>query len=91
MSDTPETDELVRKYMTVIGTDAIGMASKLTLKCMDLERRLDVAIAERNAMRDESNKYIQLWHQASKDLETLKFGSVNANSLSSTSADLPAD
>lgn len=27
-----------------IGTDAIGMASKLTLKCMDLERERDEAI-----------------------------------------------
>ena len=49
MTETPETDELIRKYMTVIGTDAIGMASKLTLKCMDLER-------ERNKARSRVNE-----------------------------------
>jgi len=53
MTDTPETDELVRKYMTEIGTDAIGMASKLTLKCMDLERERDEAREQRDAFIKE--------------------------------------
>jgi len=43
MSDTPETDKLVRTHLTAIGTDAIGLASKLTLKCMELERERDEA------------------------------------------------
>jgi len=53
MSDTPETDKLIRTYHTVIGTDAIGLASKLTLKCMELERERDEAVqALRNIRAD---------------------------------------
>lgn len=41
-----------------------------------VEEELTAAIAERDAMRAEANKYIQLWDKATKELETLKFGSV---------------
>jgi hypothetical protein len=50
MSDTPETDKLVRTYLTVIGTDAIGMASKLTLKCEKLERERDGLLKNLNVL-----------------------------------------
>jgi len=53
MSDTPETDKLIRTYHTVIGTDAIGLDSKLTLKCMDLERERDEAREQRDAFIKE--------------------------------------
>jgi hypothetical protein len=42
----------------------------------NVEEDLATTIAERDAMRDEANKYILLWDKATKELETLKFGSV---------------
>ena len=77
MTETPETDAA---EWGITPNDMVvrsGLARKL-------ERERDTAIAERDAMRveldamrAEANKYIQLWHQASKELETIKFGSVN--------------
>jgi uncharacterized coiled-coil DUF342 family protein len=53
MTETPETDKLIRTYSTIIGTDAIGLASKLTLKCEELERQRDEAREQRDAFIKE--------------------------------------
>ena len=64
---TPETDELIRTQLARVGMTPRALAARLTLKCEQLER-------ERDAMKAEAAKYLQLWDDATKELETLKFG-----------------
>jgi hypothetical protein len=59
MSDTPETDAMSR--YAAYGETQIVNAS--------FARRLE---RERNALKVEAYKYIELWDRATKELESLK-------------------
>ena len=65
-TDTPETDAMERDLYERQPSAWEVEQTRLGL-CRKLER-------EKNAMQAEARKYITLWDQATKDLETLKFG-----------------
>jgi len=83
MSDTPETDKLVRTCMAI--GDAIGMASKLTLKCMDLERERDEAVRSchiwqtgHSELVKERDKWIGLCDSATAERDNTLLGKLVA-------------
>ena len=47
-------------------------------KIVDLLKHAIRMETERDAMKAEAYKYIRLWDEATKELETLKFGAENA-------------
>lgn len=65
MTDTPETD---RRIITQ-DPRMCGCGYKSEIVFADLARRLE---RERNALKAEAYKYIELWDRATKELESLK-------------------
>lgn len=68
-SDTPETDALWRAWLAEPHAKTVMMLARR------LERERNQARAELAAAQAEAAKYIGLWDDATKELETLKFGS----------------
>jgi len=69
MTDTPETDEFIRTQLEQVGIDQIRLASKLTLKCMGLERERNAAIAERDLWKAEAERWRQMYMEYDEMLE----------------------